>query len=88
MRTRSITSRPYLAATRTTQLGLSCQRPLFRAYQQDLSLFERCLRDEFPKIRARARYEKAEISFADESATRSEFHSGTTWAPDEVQSRE
>ena len=63
------------------QLGLSCQRPLFRAYQQDRSLVERWLKEEYPKIRARAKRENAEIFFEDESGVRSDFHSGTTWAP-------
>ena len=63
------------------QLGLTCQRPLFRAYQQDRSLVERWLKEEYPKIRTRAKREKAEIFFEDESGVRSDFHSGTTWAP-------
>ena len=63
------------------QLGLTCQRPLFRAYQQDRSLVERWLKEEYPKLRARAKREKAEIFFQDESGVRSDFHSGTTWAP-------
>lgn len=63
------------------QLGLTCQRPLFRAYQQDRSLVERWLKQEYPRIRARAKREKAEIFFEDESGVRSDFHSGTTWAP-------
>ena len=63
------------------QLGLTCQRPLFRAYQQDSSLVERWLKEEYPKIRLQAKREKAEIFFEDESGVRSDFHSGTTWAP-------
>jgi transposase len=63
------------------QLGLTCQKPLFRAYQQDRSLVERWLKEEYPKIRAQAKREKAEIFFEDESGVRSDFHSGTTWAP-------
>jgi transposase len=63
------------------QLGLTCQKPLFRAYQQDRSLVERWLKEEYPKIRARAKRERAEIFFEDESGVRSDFHSGTTWAP-------
>ena len=62
------------------QLGLSCQKPLFRAYQQDASLVARWLKEAYPKIRAEAQREKAEIFFADESGVRSDFHSGTTWA--------
>ena len=45
------------------QLGLTCQRPLFRAYQQDRSLVERWLKEEYPKIRTRAKRENAEIFF-------------------------
>jgi len=63
------------------QLGLTCQRPLFRAYQQDRSLVERWLKEEYPKIRAQAKRERAKIYFEDESGVRSDFHSGTTWAP-------
>lgn len=63
------------------QMGLTCQRPLFRAYQQDRSLVERWLKEEYPKIRAQAKRVKAEIFFEDESGVRSDFHSGTTWAP-------
>jgi hypothetical protein len=62
------------------QLGQSCQRPLFRAYQQDRSLVDRWMKDEFPEMRARAKREKAEIFFGDKSGVRSDFHSGTTWA--------
>jgi transposase len=63
------------------QFGLTCQKPLFRAYQQDRSLVERWLKKEYPKIRALAKREKADIFFEDESGVRSDFHSGTTWAP-------
>ena len=63
------------------QLGLTCQRPLFRAYQQDSSLVERWLKEEYPKIRLQAKRENADIFFKDESGVRLDFHSGTTWAP-------
>jgi transposase len=63
------------------QLGLTCQKPLFRAYQQNPSLVEKWLKQEFPKIRKQAKKEGAEIFFEDESGVRSDFHSGTTWAP-------
>jgi len=63
------------------QLGLTCQRPLYRAFQQDRSLVERWLRDEYPRIRALAKREGAEIFFEDEAGIRSDFHAGTTWAP-------
>jgi transposase len=63
------------------QLGLSCQKPLFRAWQQDASRVEQWLKKEYPQIRAQAKREKAEIFFEDESGVRSDFHGGTTWAP-------
>jgi len=62
------------------QLGLTCQKPLFRAYQQNPSLVEQWLKKEYPRIRAMAKREGAQIFFEDESGVRSDFHSGTTWA--------
>ena len=63
------------------KLGLSPQRPLRRAYQQDKDRVEAWLQDEYPKIRAMARRKGATIYFADEASIRSDSHSGTTWAP-------
>src|ERR671918_817384 len=63
------------------QLGLSCQRPLAKAFEQDRSLVEQWVKKEYPMIRARAKRQGAEIFFADESGVRSDFHAGTTWAP-------
>ena len=63
------------------QLGLTSQRPVFRADQQDSSLVERWLKEEYPKIRLQAKREKAENFFEDESGVRSDFHGGTSWAP-------
>lgn len=62
------------------QLGLSCQKPLWRAYQQDGSRVEQWLKREYPRIRALAKREKAQIFFEDESGVRSDFHAGSTWA--------
>lgn len=62
------------------QLGLTCQKPLWRAYQQDRSAVEQWLKQQYPRIRAAAKREKAEIYFEDESGVRSDFHSGKTWA--------
>jgi transposase len=62
-----------------SQLGLSCQRPLTRAFQQNPGLVKAWLETEFPKIRFQAKRAGAEIFFADESGVRSDFHSGTTW---------
>lgn len=63
------------------QLGLTCQRPLYRAYQQNPMAVQKWLKEEYPRIRAAAKAVKAEIYFEDEAGIRSDFHSGTTWAP-------
>ena len=63
------------------KLGLTCQRPLFRATEQNRSLVEAWVREEFPAIKARATAENAEIFFGDESADGSDHHAGTTRAP-------
>ncbi|MGH9778358.1 MAG: IS630 family transposase [Candidatus Acidiferrales bacterium] len=63
------------------QLGLSCQKPLAKAFEQNRSLVQQWVKKEYPKIRAWAKREGAEILFADESGVRSDFHAGTTWAP-------
>jgi transposase len=63
------------------KLGLSPQRPLRRAYQQDSEAVERWKSEEFPAIRQAARKAGAILYFGDESAVRSDYHSGTTWAP-------
>jgi transposase len=62
------------------QLGLTPQRPIWRAYQQKPEEVQRWLNKEFPKIRSLARREKAQIFFGDEAGVRSDHHAGTTWA--------
>jgi transposase len=61
------------------KLGLSCQKPLMRAFQQDPVVVEQWVEKEYPKIRRLARREKAEIYFEDEAGIRSDHHAGTTW---------
>jgi len=63
------------------RLGLSPQRPLYRATQQDPEAVARWRAEEFPAIREQARREGAEIYFADEAGIRTDHHAGTTWAP-------
>ncbi len=63
------------------KLGLSPQKPLFRAYQQDPSKVDAYLKEEYPKIKRRAKARNARIFFGDEASIRSDYHSGTTWAP-------
>jgi len=63
------------------KLGLSPQRPLWRAYQQNLGAVERWKSEEYPAIRAEAAAVRATIYFGDEAGVRTDFHAGTTWAP-------
>jgi transposase len=63
------------------KLGFSPQRPLRRAFQQDPAAVRTWKTQTFPTIRARARKAGATIYFADEAGVRSDYHSGTTWAP-------
>jgi transposase len=63
------------------KLGLSPQKPLRRAYQQDAERVKQWKEKDYPAIRRRAKKEKAVIYFGDESSLRSDSHSGTTWAP-------
>lgn len=61
------------------QIGLTCQRPVFKAYEQNPSLVEKWLREEYPQIRMQAHAAGAEIYFGDEAGVRSDHHSGSTW---------
>jgi transposase len=62
-------------------LGLSPQRPLYRAWQQDPQAVARWKTEEYPAIRAEAQRVGATIYFVDEAGVRSDYHAGTTWAP-------
>lgn len=63
------------------KLGLSPQRPLRRAWQQNPQVVEQWHNETYPEIRRRAQRERARIYFADEAGMRSDYHAGTTWAP-------
>ena len=62
-------------------LGLSPQRPVFRASQQDGERVVRWREQDYPAIRDDAARVGATIYFADEAGIRSHYHAGTTWAP-------
>ena len=62
------------------QLGLTPQRPNFRAWEQDPDQSRRWASRQFPALRAYAKRIGARIYFADEAAVRSDHHSGRTWA--------
>ena len=61
-------------------LGLSPQRPLWLACQQNLVAVERWKSEVYPAIRTEAAAVGAAIYFGDEAGVRTDFHAGTTWA--------
>ena len=63
------------------KLGMSPQRPLYRAYEQDPEKVAEWKEKTFPQIQLRAKKEGAAIFFADEASVRTNYHAGTTWAP-------
>lgn len=62
-------------------MGLSPQRPLVRAYEQNPELVRKWKQEEFPAIVAAAKAAGGTIFFCDEAGVRTDYHSGTTWAP-------
>lgn len=62
-------------------LGFTPQKPLYQAWQQDAVLVQQWQTAVYPAIREEARQVGATIYFADESGIRSDYHTGTTWAP-------
>jgi len=75
----------YLSVTTThlvmRTLGFSAQKPRYRAWQQDPVLVRTWETETFPAIAKQAKREGASVYFADESGVRSDYHTGTTWAP-------
>ena len=63
------------------KLGMSPQRPLHRAYQQNPEAVDRWKREQYPAIQAQAEAAGGVIYFADEAGIRSDYHAGTTWSP-------
>jgi transposase len=63
------------------RLGMSPQRPLYRAYERDPQKVADWKEKTFPQIQAKAKKEGAAIFFADEASVRTNYHAGTTWAP-------
>jgi len=61
------------------QLGISCQKPLYRAQERDEALVEQWLKKEYPRINALAQRKKAEIFFGDAAHMRSDHHAGRSW---------
>lgn len=63
------------------RLGLSVQRPLWRAWQQNEEAVRAWKEADFPAIRDAAARVGGTIYFGDEAGLRSDYHAGTTWAP-------
>jgi transposase len=61
--------------------GLSPQKPIRRAYEQNPEAVARWLETEYPAIERRAKKEKAVILWLDQTGLRSDAGVGTTWAP-------
>jgi transposase len=61
--------------------GFSPQKPMRRAYEQSDEAVRRWLEERYPELEKRARRERAEILWADESGLRSDHSAGRTWAP-------
>jgi transposase len=62
-------------------LGLSRQRPVERAYQQDPAKVKPWLTTDYPAIKKEAKKEKRAICFSDEAGFHATAQYGTTWSP-------
>ena len=61
------------------KLGLTPQKPLKRAYERDPAAIEAWKHDIYPSIAKRAKQQRAEIYFWDESGFRADAVQGQTW---------
>jgi transposase len=61
------------------KLGLTPQKPLKRAYERDPAAIEAWKHDTYPSIAKRAKQQRAEIYFWDESGFRADAVQGQTW---------
>jgi len=59
--------------------GLTPQKPLQRAYEQDPAAVDHWVKHGYPAIRRAAKREGAEIQWGDEMGMRSDHHAGRTW---------
>ena len=72
---------PMTAGRILGKLGLSPQRPLYRARQRDPEKVREWKEHTYPEIRETATETGARILFADEAGVRTDHHGGATWAP-------
>jgi transposase len=59
--------------------GLTPQKPVRRAYEQNPAAVRKWLEEEYPAIRAQARQFKAQIHWLDEMGLRSDHQAGRSW---------
>jgi transposase len=59
--------------------GLTPQKPVRRAWEQNPKEVERWLKVEYPRVRAEAKAEKAQIHWGDEMGLRSDHQAGTSY---------
>jgi len=62
------------------RVGLTVQKPLQRAYQRDPVTIPRWRRETYPALVNRARKERADVAFWDESGFRADAVHGMTWS--------
>jgi transposase len=61
--------------------GLSPQKPIRKAYEQNPEAVARWLEEQYPAIAAKAKKDKAIILWLDQTGLRSDASVGITWAP-------
>jgi transposase len=61
------------------QLGITPQKPLYKAMERNETLVQKWLKTEYPKIRRQAKVQGANIYFGDAAHIRSDHHAGRTW---------
>jgi transposase len=61
------------------QLGITPQKPLYRAIERDETLVHQWLKTAYPKIRKMAKAQAADIYFGDAAHIRSDHHAGRSW---------
>jgi transposase len=61
------------------QLGITPQKPLYRAMERDETRVHTWLKTEYPKIKKMAHAQGADIYFGDAAHIRSDHHAGRTW---------
>ena len=74
-----ITMHPAAVGKMLKRVGLTPQRPVRKAWQQDEKKVREYLDTRYPALRKQAEDSAAIIYFIDEGGIRSDYHSGTTW---------